>query len=166
MDGLNRFWGWGGEDDDIRRRINKAGLQLTRYSPLVARYNWIWGIMHSGLKYSLVTMFPHIVSAANFSYFVNKLEKDFDLQVRYLYFKINFNFICTAKLLTFLNGRKTRFEIFHVIMKVHENQVNTYEDIHLVNDVIWHVFVYIWMVEKFCIFFICTAKFSTFLEIS
>ena len=33
----NRFWGWGGEDDDIRRRINKAGLQLTRYSPLVAR---------------------------------------------------------------------------------------------------------------------------------
>ena len=34
----NRFWGWGGEDDDIRRRINKAGLKLTRYSPLVARY--------------------------------------------------------------------------------------------------------------------------------
>ena len=33
----NMFWGWGGEDDDIRRRINKAGLQLTRYSPLVAR---------------------------------------------------------------------------------------------------------------------------------
>jgi len=37
----NRFWGWGGEDDDIRRRINKAGLQLTRYSPLVARYTMI-----------------------------------------------------------------------------------------------------------------------------
>ena len=50
MDGLNRFWGWGGEDDDIRRRINKAGLQLTRYSPVVARYNWIWGIVHSGFK--------------------------------------------------------------------------------------------------------------------
>ena len=30
----------------------------------------------------------------------NKLETDFDLQVRYLYFKINFNFICTAKFLT------------------------------------------------------------------
>ena len=33
----NRFWGWGGEDDDIRRRIRKAGLKLTRYSPEVAR---------------------------------------------------------------------------------------------------------------------------------
>ena len=33
----NRFWGWGAEDDDIRRRIYKEGLQLTRYSPLVAR---------------------------------------------------------------------------------------------------------------------------------
>ena len=43
----NRFWGWGGEDDDIRRRINKAGLKLTRYSPLVARYP---KILHSGLK--------------------------------------------------------------------------------------------------------------------
>ena len=37
------------------------------------------------------------------SFFLNKLEKDFDLQVRYLYFKINFNFFCTAKFLTFLD---------------------------------------------------------------
>jgi predicted glycosyltransferase involved in capsule biosynthesis len=34
----NRFWGWGGEDDDMRRRIGKANLTMIRYSPQVARY--------------------------------------------------------------------------------------------------------------------------------
>ena len=34
----NRFWGWGGEDDDLRRRIKAKGLELTRYSPEIARY--------------------------------------------------------------------------------------------------------------------------------
>ena len=33
----NRFWGWGGEDDDLRRRIGAKGLELIRYSPDIAR---------------------------------------------------------------------------------------------------------------------------------
>ena len=33
----NRFWGWGGEDDDLRRRISAKGLELIRYSPDIAR---------------------------------------------------------------------------------------------------------------------------------
>ena len=39
----------------------------------------------------------------------NKLETDFDLQVRYLYFKINFNFICTAKFLTLSDDGRIYF---------------------------------------------------------
>ena len=38
----NRFWGWGGEDDDIRRRIRRAKLKLTRYDPKVARYGYFF----------------------------------------------------------------------------------------------------------------------------
>ena len=34
----NQFWGWGGEDDDIFRRIVKSGLTITRYAAEVARY--------------------------------------------------------------------------------------------------------------------------------
>ena len=34
----NRFWGWGGEDDDMRKRIKKAGLEMIRYEPKIARY--------------------------------------------------------------------------------------------------------------------------------
>ena len=41
--------------------------------------------------------------------YLNKLEKDFDLQVRYLYFEIEFNFICTAKFLTFLDDNRIDF---------------------------------------------------------
>ena len=33
----NRYWGWGGEDDDLRKRIQHLGLEITRYSPKVAR---------------------------------------------------------------------------------------------------------------------------------
>ena len=39
----------------------------------------------------------------------NKLEKDFDLQVRYLNFKINFNFICTEKFMSFLDDSRIYF---------------------------------------------------------
>ena len=44
---------------------------------------------------------PHGVFIAIHENCKNKLEKNFDLQVRYFYLKINFNFICTAKFLTF-----------------------------------------------------------------
>ena len=40
---------------------------------------------------------PHGVFIAIHENCINKLEKDFDLQVRYLYFRINLNFFCTAK---------------------------------------------------------------------
>ena len=40
---------------------------------------------------------------------INKLEKDFDLKVRYLYFRINFNFFFTAKFLTFLDKCRIYF---------------------------------------------------------
>ena len=34
----NRFWGWGGEDNDIRRRIIGKKLEITRYSLDIASY--------------------------------------------------------------------------------------------------------------------------------
>ena len=29
----NRFWGWGGEDDDLRKRIVAAGMEVQEYTP-------------------------------------------------------------------------------------------------------------------------------------
>ena len=37
----NQFWGWGGEDDDMSRRIHKERLKITRYQKEVARYTMI-----------------------------------------------------------------------------------------------------------------------------
>ena len=37
----NQFWGWGGEDDDMRVRIRKLKLRVERYSPNIARYTMI-----------------------------------------------------------------------------------------------------------------------------
>lgn len=37
----NEFWGWGGEDDDMSNRIRHHGLQISRYSPKVARYTML-----------------------------------------------------------------------------------------------------------------------------
>ena len=34
----NQFWGWGGEDDDMRRRIVRTGLNITKADHKVARY--------------------------------------------------------------------------------------------------------------------------------
>ena len=34
----NRYWGWGAEDDDMKRRIDLAGLPFTRQLPRYARY--------------------------------------------------------------------------------------------------------------------------------
>ena len=33
----NMFWGWGGEDDDMWRRIKNAGLKVIRYSTEIDR---------------------------------------------------------------------------------------------------------------------------------
>lgn len=43
----NRFWGWGGEDDDMRSRIGHHKLKVERYSPTIARYKMI---KHKQLK--------------------------------------------------------------------------------------------------------------------
>ena len=37
----NLFWGWGGEDDDMSRRIHYRKLKITRYKPEIARYTMI-----------------------------------------------------------------------------------------------------------------------------
>ncbi|XP_063386889.1 beta-1,4-N-acetylgalactosaminyltransferase bre-4-like [Cydia fagiglandana] len=34
----NRYWGWGGEDDDMCYRLFKMGYRITRYNMSVARY--------------------------------------------------------------------------------------------------------------------------------
>ena len=33
----NQFWGWGAEDDDMAKRLRINSLNVTRYSPEIAR---------------------------------------------------------------------------------------------------------------------------------
>ena len=33
----NEFWGWGGEDDDMAKRLARNKLTITRYKPDIAR---------------------------------------------------------------------------------------------------------------------------------
>ena len=33
----NQFWGWGGEDDDMAKRLKINNLNVSRYSPHIAR---------------------------------------------------------------------------------------------------------------------------------
>ncbi|XP_064629552.1 beta-1,4-N-acetylgalactosaminyltransferase bre-4-like isoform X3 [Lineus longissimus] len=37
----NKFWGWGGEDDDMSSRVQDSGLHITRYPVNIARYKMI-----------------------------------------------------------------------------------------------------------------------------
>ncbi|XP_069140335.1 beta-1,4-galactosyltransferase 4-like [Argopecten irradians] len=37
----NKFFGWGGEDDDMSKRLRTAHLNFTRYSPDIARYKML-----------------------------------------------------------------------------------------------------------------------------
>ncbi|WKY12170.1 hypothetical protein Q1695_003614 [Nippostrongylus brasiliensis] len=37
----NRYWGWGGEDDDMFTRIKEAGYLIDRYNTSIARYKMI-----------------------------------------------------------------------------------------------------------------------------
>ncbi|VDK63469.1 unnamed protein product [Cylicostephanus goldi] len=43
----NRYWGWGGEDDDLYNRTIKAGYEVERYNATIARYTMI---IHDGSK--------------------------------------------------------------------------------------------------------------------
>jgi len=37
----NQFWGWGGEDDDMSKRIHYHKMRIGRYKPEIARYTMI-----------------------------------------------------------------------------------------------------------------------------
>jgi len=37
----NQYWGWGGEDDDMAKRLARNNLTITRYKPDIARYTMI-----------------------------------------------------------------------------------------------------------------------------
>ncbi|KAL6744139.1 hypothetical protein Aduo_017104 [Ancylostoma duodenale] len=37
----NRYWGWGGEDDDLYKRVILAGYQVDRYNSSTGRYTMI-----------------------------------------------------------------------------------------------------------------------------
>ncbi|KAK4288162.1 hypothetical protein Pmani_038795 [Petrolisthes manimaculis] len=37
----NKFWGWGGEDDDMHNRIHNAGYLISRYASRVGRYTML-----------------------------------------------------------------------------------------------------------------------------
>jgi len=34
----NKFWGWGGEDDDMSNRVRVHGYHISRYPATIARY--------------------------------------------------------------------------------------------------------------------------------
>ena len=34
----NQYWGWGGEDDDMSRRVKANNFTIIRYKPDIARY--------------------------------------------------------------------------------------------------------------------------------
>ena len=34
----NQYWGWGGEDDDMYKRIDKSKLKIQRYKADISRY--------------------------------------------------------------------------------------------------------------------------------
>ncbi|WKX91042.1 hypothetical protein Q1695_009684 [Nippostrongylus brasiliensis] len=37
----NKYWGWGGEDDDLANRVSAAGYKIARYPAKIARYKMI-----------------------------------------------------------------------------------------------------------------------------
>ncbi|XP_064605145.1 beta-1,4-N-acetylgalactosaminyltransferase bre-4-like isoform X3 [Liolophura sinensis] len=37
----NLYFGWGGEDDDLSKRLRQKGYRISRYSPEVARYTML-----------------------------------------------------------------------------------------------------------------------------
>ena len=37
----NQFWGWGGDDDDMYKRIIKNGMKISRYNTEIAKYSTI-----------------------------------------------------------------------------------------------------------------------------
>ncbi|XP_069139179.1 uncharacterized protein [Argopecten irradians] len=46
----NKFFGWGGEDDDLYRRIRNLGISITRYTPDVSSYRMLKHVADSNLN--------------------------------------------------------------------------------------------------------------------
>ncbi|KAG7274370.1 hypothetical protein CRUP_028691, partial [Coryphaenoides rupestris] len=46
----NTYWGWGGEDDDLRIRVELQGMKIVRPPPEVARYTMVFHKRDSGNK--------------------------------------------------------------------------------------------------------------------
>jgi hypothetical protein len=46
----NEYWGWGGEDDDLYKRVVSSGMAIMRPDANMARYKMIRGPHHSGAK--------------------------------------------------------------------------------------------------------------------
>lgn len=46
----NTYWGWGGEDDDLRIRVELQGMKIVRPLPEVARYTMVFHKRDSGNK--------------------------------------------------------------------------------------------------------------------
>ncbi|KAM4701265.1 beta-1,4-galactosyltransferase 4 isoform 1-T3 [Discoglossus pictus] len=44
----NNYWGWGGEDDDLRHRVRINSMKIVRPSPDVARYTMVFHTRDSG----------------------------------------------------------------------------------------------------------------------
>ncbi|XP_023843923.1 beta-1,4-galactosyltransferase 4 isoform X1 [Salvelinus sp. IW2-2015] len=44
----NTYWGWGGEDDDLRIRVELQKMEIIRPSPLIARYTMVFHKRDSG----------------------------------------------------------------------------------------------------------------------
>ena len=55
----NRYWGWGGEDDDMSKRVTGSGLKITRYPVDIARYIYTNYILYIYTKY----IFHNVYSA-------------------------------------------------------------------------------------------------------
>ncbi|XP_062510045.1 beta-1,4-galactosyltransferase 1-like [Corticium candelabrum] len=46
----NKYWGWGGEDDDLYKRVVNNGMRIMRPDAAVARYKMVRGTHHKTSK--------------------------------------------------------------------------------------------------------------------
>ena len=53
----NQYWGWGGEDDDMYKRIDKSKLKIQRYKADISRYgcNYYLGLSETiNCRYTMI----------------------------------------------------------------------------------------------------------------
>ncbi|XP_014357722.2 beta-1,4-N-acetylgalactosaminyltransferase bre-4-like [Papilio machaon] len=74
----NKYWGWGGEDDDMFRRLNKMNYHLTRYDDLsIAKYAMLEHkpSVANPKRYQLLTQTSKILKSDGLSTLEYKLVK-------------------------------------------------------------------------------------------